>query len=115
MEKADCWFNCREREFEIWSGNKITGLNFKIVERKDSDKSNEMWDYVRNMLRLHCGFGDKHIRNLRLIFNANNKYEHVMIKISELMDYISNPAKPIKNKQAYMVSALLTEFLHSDK
>lgn len=113
-EKADCWFNHSERDFEVWSGNKITGLNFKIIEHKNSDKTNQMWDYVKSMLRLHCGFGEKHIRSLRPIFNENNKYEEVMVKINELTNYVSNPDKPIKNKQAYMASALLSGFIHSE-
>ena len=109
FEKADCWFNCKSRDFVVRTGKKVTHLNFKIItpDLIEEDKSKK--DYVLSLLRMHFKFEDKHINQVLPIFNFNDPNE-IIRKVTELNTYYHNNSTKIADIASYAVSSLLTKF-----
>jgi Initiator Replication protein len=110
--KADCWFKIAEKGFEHKLGKKTIGLSFKVISKKSEEREKDLKDYIRNLLKMHCSFTEKQLHRLKPIFDNAAAYQNIMIKIEELSrKKVDENGARIKNKQAYMIAALLGEFL----
>ena len=108
-EKADCWFNCKESDFTIRDGKKITHLNFKIITPELIEEEEKRKDYILNLLRTHFSFTDKHIDQIRPIFDKANTTE-IIRKISELKNYHLDNINKIGDITGYAIKSLLNQF-----
>jgi len=116
MAKADCWFNISEKGFEHKLGKKTIGLSFKVISKKSEEREKDLKDYIRNLLKMHCSFTEKQLLRLKPIFNYATDFQNIMIKIEVLSHkQVDENGAKIKNKQAYMIAALLGEFAQENQ
>jgi len=115
-KKADCWFNCKEKGFEIKDGKKVIALNFKIIVPELLEEVQDKKDYIRNLLIMHFRFLDSHFKAIQPIlgdFLTKDTASAMLHKITELKLYIKDlegTNESIKDIAAYTVKTLLQEF-----
>jgi plasmid replication initiation protein len=61
FEKADCWFNCNTRDFEIRKGRTVTQLHFKVIVPDLKQLKEVKKQKIIEMLRIHFGFKEEHL------------------------------------------------------
>jgi plasmid replication initiation protein len=107
-EKADLWFNCKDKDFIIKQGNK-TYLNFKIITPDLQETEAKLKDHVFHLLKTHFKFESRNIDQIKPIFD-NSHPSRVLEKINDLyQDYQSNTTK-IADITGYVTKSLLAEF-----
>jgi len=107
--KSDVWFNCKAKDFVVKKGNTVTHLNFKVITPDLQLKEEKNRDQVFYLLKTHFKFEDRHIDQIRPIFD-NAAPSSVIYKIQELHEYyIANVAK-IGDITGYAIKSLLNEF-----
>ena len=111
MEKADIWFNCLEKSFVSKKGNAVTHLNFKIISPELLASEEEKKDHVFYLLRTHFKFEDRHIDQIRPIFD-NTSASKVIEKLTEINEYYRANATKIVDKTGYTIKSLLNEYSH---
>ena len=110
-EKADCWFNCRAKDFEIREGKTVTHLNFKVITPEFALEDTKKADYIRNILRIHYNFTENDLKAINYILqNEDISNKDVINKISKVDEYLSTNSQIIHRKE-YLMKALLQEFL----
>jgi plasmid replication initiation protein len=109
-EKADCWFNCSEGNFERKEGKKVVGLHFKVITPEFEETQRKISNNVKGMLKLHFKFTDDHLKQLAPIFNRNIDINRIQYKILQLNEQIREKSNKISNPQAYIIRSLLNEF-----
>jgi hypothetical protein len=107
--KADCWFNCKSQDFTTKKGNVVTHINFKVITPDLLKEAEMQKDHVFNLLRMHFKFEDRHIDQIRPIFD-NSSTSHILQKIMELHEYYRDNVSRIKDITGYTISVLLNEF-----
>lgn len=108
-KKADCWFNCKEKAFEEKAGNKVIGINFKVITPEFDKMQEKLRESIKRVLRTHMKLTDADIKQLEPVL-AHNDLNEVQVKIVQLNDYIKENRGKIGNKQAYIVTSLLKQF-----
>lgn len=114
FEKADCWFNCKAKDFIKREGDKpkgkVLGFNFKVITPEFEELETKKFDQIFHILRTHFKCNDADILEVsRLLDNERANYERVMNKILQLSEKIGN-SKEIPNKNRYVVTSLVNEF-----
>lgn len=89
-KKANCWFNCSDKEFEERVGKKVVTLNFKVITPVFEEEQSIKVDNIKHLLRLHAGFTDKHIEKVTPIFKSGVDYQAVQLKLLELTTYLKD-------------------------
>lgn len=110
FEKADVWFEVGEVERE---GKAPKFLNFKIITPKNAEQTAAKKNNIIGLLRLHFGFKDSHIENIRHLLAKEEKYQQILLKLTELSEYL-NKNKGIANIPNYTLATLLKIFGESD-
>lgn len=113
-EKADCWFNCKAKDFVKREGNKskgkVLGFNFKVITPELEELEDKKIEQVLNILRSHFNCDDNDIKELAVIFDEETFiYEQVMNKVLNLAERVESD-RSIINKNRYVVTSLLKEF-----
>ena len=114
-KKSDCWFNCAADDFVERTGKKVTMINCKIITPEFEEVRTEKADACRQLLRMHAGFSDKHIEQIRPIFSETVDYGFLNNEIIRLIQYVRENKKEINVPQSYIVTALLRRFKLSDQ
>lgn len=110
-EKADCWFNCKAKDFEVRDGKAVTHLNFKVITPDLAIEDNKKIDYIKNLLRTHFEFNDNDILQLQpILSNEEVTNADVINKISKIAEHLS-ANKQIIHKKEYVLKSLLNEFV----
>lgn len=111
FEKADCWFNCSEPDFEIKKGKQVVQLKFKVITRKLVDQWKDKIFGLERILREHGRLSQKEIDLLKEdVLVPENDYELLANRILEIISYINENAGKITKRQAYIVTSLKKEF-----
>lgn len=113
-EKADCWFNCKAKDFVKREGDKprgkVLGFNFKVITPEFEELEDRKIEQICSVLRTHFSFKDADITEVAKIFDGETfNYERIMNKILELSDKLSED-RSIVNKNRYVLTALMNEF-----
>src|ERR1019366_3664049 len=111
-KKSDCWFNCAADDFVERTGKKVTMINSKIITPEFEEVRTEKADACRQLLRMHAGFSDKHIEQIRPIFSETVDYGFLNNEIIRLIQYVREYKKDISVPQSYIVTSLLKKFAH---
>ena len=85
-KKSDCWFNCKEKGFEVKNGRKVIALNFKIIVPILEEQLNERKDYIRNLLIMHYGFKETHINALQPILGPSIGLAETTVIINKMLE-----------------------------
>ena len=109
-KKSDCWFNCAADDFVERTGKKVTMINCKIITPEFEEVRTEKADACRQLLRMHAGFSDKHIEQIRPIFSETVDYGFLNNEIIRLIQYVREYKKDINVPQSYIVTSLLKKF-----
>lgn len=114
-KKSDCWFNCRMADFEVRENRKVIALNFKIITPEFEKESQKKIDYIRNLLHMHFGFENSHLRHIAPIFDnfTIDRYNAICEKIMDLkraIDQSKGTKSAIHDVASYMSTSLLNEF-----
>lgn len=107
--KADLWFNCNAKDFITRQGNKVTYLNFKIIKPDLIEAESKLKDQVFYLLRTHFKFENRHIDQIRPIFD-NATPSKVLEKLNDLYQYYMNNISNIADITGYAIKSLLNEF-----
>jgi hypothetical protein len=111
-KRADCWFNCKARDFETrGANNKVIGLNFKVITPEFAESQKKQADNIRNMLRMHLFFKDIHITQIEPLLNPETDFTRLGVKIIDLKAHLVKNGGAIMNPQEYVIVALNNEFL----
>lgn len=111
--KADCWFNCAEKSFEIRDSKTVTRLNFKVIVPETENELIVKIENIKMLLRMHMGFKDSHISRLKGVLGSETtkeRVEAIYIKITEISEYITNKkntAEPVQNIATYTLKSIL--------
>lgn len=109
-EKADCWFNCKAKDFEVRDGKTVTHLNFKVITPEFAQEDSKKTEYIKNILKSHFGFSDIDLDVLRPIFNSEDISRQDMInKIMQIAEHLSIHHE-IVHKKEYVLKSLQNEF-----
>jgi Initiator Replication protein len=108
-EKADCWFNCKSEDFVTKQGNSVTHLNFKIITPELIEEEDKKKDYALNLLRTHFKFEDRHIEQIRPLFQHTSA-AHILMKIMALREYYLDNVTKITDVTGYVIKSLQNEF-----
>ncbi len=115
-KKANCWFNCLDKEFEERVGKKVVTLNFKVITPDLVQEQGIKVDNIKHLLRLHAGFTDKHIERIAPIFKNSVDYQAVQLKLLELRAYLKDSqgkdskGNTINDIPGWICISLLNEF-----
>jgi plasmid replication initiation protein len=110
-EKADCWFNCRAKDFEVRDGKTVTHLNFKVITPEFAQEDNKKTDYIRNILKDHFQFTDNDFLALRPILNNDDiTRQQIINKIMQIAEHLSTH-HDIIHKKEYALKSLMNEFI----
>lgn len=115
-KKADCWFYCDAKGFEVKEGRKVVALNFKIVTPELEDQKNDTKDYVINLLKSGFGYQTDDLRPLEPLFRAEIQRADIFAKLMELSQHIKEKAAnndPVNDVPAYVTKSLLNEFINN--
>lgn len=106
-QKADCWFEIAQVERE---GKTVKYLHIKIITVDDVGKFHKLRDDNYNMLKIHFGFTDKHLDQIRPILQSMYLVDRLRSKIIELDQFIKETDTHIGDKPSYVVKSILNEF-----
>lgn len=116
-KKADCWFNCKEKTFEIRERKKVVSLNFKVIVPEMVDDIEAKIENIKHLLRMHLKFKDTHMKALAPLFSndmTQEKVNSITNKVTDIYTYISSvrhTEKKVADEAAYTVKSLLnTDF-----
>jgi len=109
FEKADCWFNCNSEEFVTKQGHSITHLNFKIITPELIEEEEKRRDYIFHLLRTHFKFEDRHIDQIRPLFQKAKTVD-ILMKITALREYYLDNITKIADVTGYVIKSLQNEF-----
>lgn len=90
FEKADCWFNCLAKDFEVRKGKTITHLNFKVIVPELKEMNEVKKNSIIEMLRMHFGFKEEHLVAIKPILADPDNFDKLNLKLLELNDYIQS-------------------------
>ena len=85
-------------------------INLKIITPEFEEVRTEKADACRQLLRMHAGFTDKHIEQIKPVFSHNVDFGFLNNEIIRLIQYVRENKKEISVPQSYIVSSLLKEF-----
>ena len=111
--KADCWFNCAEKSFEIRDNKTVTRLNFKVIVPEMEDELKIKIENIKTLLRIHMGFKNSHISRIEGFLSSKltkERVDAVYFKITEINEYITtkkNTVEPVQNIATYTLKSLL--------
>jgi len=109
LEKADCWFNCKGKDFEIRDGKTVTHLSFKVITPEFAEEDGKKTAYIERILRDNYKFTDADILSIEMVLKSPEiERQHIIKKIIEVSEYISE--NEIGNPKAYVIKSLLTQF-----
>lgn len=109
-EKADCWFNCKAKDFEIRDGKAVTHLNFKVITPEFAQEDTKKTDYIKNILRDHYNFTDLDLNEIRPILNSEDiSRQDIINKIMQISEYLSTHHE-IVHKKEYVIKSIKNEF-----
>lgn len=108
--KADCWFNCAEKDFEQKEGRRVTGFYFKVITPELSDTRQLKADNISELLRRHCGFKNDDIDEIKEILTPYADLDAIIIKIMQLLEYVKERKADIGNPRQYIKLTLLKMF-----
>lgn len=114
FEKADCWFNCKAKDFIKKEGDKprgaVIGFNFKVITPEYMEGEDKKVDQLCYILRTHFGCTDNDIAEIMPIFEPERfNYRAVADKITTVYEKLDST---IHAKNKYIVTALLNEFIN---
>jgi plasmid replication initiation protein len=112
-KKADCWYNCAFKDFEIREGKKVMRLKFKVITPEVEELHPLQKQAFIQALKRFSNFTNKDIEQLNPLFEAQIPIERLSEKMMELDRYFKDPrnTRQITNPQAYIIKSLLKEFL----
>ncbi|RYX84803.1 RepB family plasmid replication initiator protein, partial [bacterium] len=70
LEKADCWFNCKGKDFEIRDGKTITHLSFKVITPEFAEEDSKKTAYIERILRDNYKFTDADIVSIESVLKS---------------------------------------------
>jgi hypothetical protein len=114
-KRADCWFNCRARDFEERRGRKVIGLNFKVITPEFEEAQRVQADNIRDMLRRHLHFKEEHMLKIAPLIHSETDFMRLGVKIIDLVDHLKNKGVDsqgniIMDPQSYAIVALREAF-----
>lgn len=109
FEKADCWFNCENAGFALREGNSVNRLNFKVITPELIEQEGKKIDYIKQLLKNHYHFTDKHLDELKPILCSSNA-QVIITKLLYLNEYISDKNNKITDIPSYVIRTLRNEF-----
>ena len=110
---GDIWFNCREADFEVKDGKKVTGLKFKIIKEEKKPTggvSNKQIAHLHQLCRTLFNFHDKHCEEIQPIFHSGTDFEAVVEKVRYLQTWMLENRQQARYPAAIVVKALLKDF-----
>ena len=110
FERADCWFNCAQHDFEDREGREVVRLRFKVITPGTEQLKARQADLARGYLIQSLGFKPEHLTAVDSIFQTNFDYGRLIDEIHRLDQYIAQNKRKIGNKQAYVISVLMRVF-----
>jgi plasmid replication initiation protein len=108
--KADCWFECSDKDFEEKSGKKVVGLRFKIITPDLEEVNDLKTQQIIQILREHAGFKQTDIDAIKGLFTAKADYGSITNKVLDLLDYTREHRAEIANPKHYIITSLLNAF-----
>ena len=108
--KADCWFNCADKDFETKEGKRVVGLRFKVITPEVEGVAELKKEQAQNILRTHAGFKQIDFKAISDIFYPSADYGAILVKILELINYTEQNKGEINSPTKYIVSSLLKEY-----
>lgn len=114
--KADCWFNCKEKTFELKENRQVTTLCFKIIVPEMIGEAIDNMENIKNLLRLHLKFKDSHIKALDTYLGneiTKDRTETLYLKITEINGYI-NDVKGTEEKARDVAAYTLKSIINSN-
>jgi len=115
-DRADCWFNCSARDFEIRDGKKVTTLNFKVIVPAMQEALKRQADMIKALLKNHFDFQDGHFKAIDPLFSRNfnhDRAENFMSKILSLSDYINRlkgTDDQVNDRASYALKSIINHF-----
>jgi Initiator Replication protein len=109
FEKADCWFNCSDKDFAIKNGNSVTHLNFKVITPELIEDAGKKVDYIINLLKTYFYFTDANIDEIRGVLDAA-VIQALLTKVLFLKEHIDTNRTKITDIPRYVIKTLLNEF-----
>jgi Initiator Replication protein len=112
-EKADCWFNCLAKDFEVRKGKTVTHLNFKIIVPELKEMNEVKRNSTIEMLRAHFQFKEEHFSAISTILdNPDNldKLNYKLIDLNEVIQSKKHTGDHIALIPNYIVSSVLNYF-----
>lgn len=112
-EKADCWFNCLGKDFEVRKGKTVTHLNFKIIVPELKEINEVKKNSTIEMLRTHFQFKEEHFLAIKIILdNPDNldKLNYKLIDLNEVIQTKKHTSERIAAVPNYIVSSVLNYF-----
>ena len=103
FEKSDCWFEIAKVEKE---GKAVKYLHLKIITLDDVSRFNKLKDDNYQMLKMHFGFTDKHLEQIRPILQSINLVERLRTKILELGTFVKQTDTHIGDLPSYVVTSI---------
>jgi hypothetical protein len=108
--KADCWFNCSDKEFEEREGKKVVGLRFKVISPDLEEVASLKREQANNLLRMNFGFKPADLEAISGIFTPEADYGAILNKIFDLIEYVKLNAKEIDDPKRYIIVSLVKTF-----
>jgi hypothetical protein len=109
--KADCWFNCSEKDFEERDGKKVVGLRFKVISPALEEVAILKKEQAWNLLRVNYGFKAVDLEAISDIFSPEADYGAILNKIFDLIEYVKLNAREIDDPKRYIIVSLKKTFL----
>lgn len=108
--KADCWFNCSDKEFEERDGRRVVGLRFKVISPALEEVASLKREQANNLLRMNFGFKPADLEAISDIFAPEADYGAILNKIFDLIEYVKLNAKEIDDPKRYIIVSLVKTF-----
>lgn len=108
--KADCWFDCKEKGFVSRKGKKVIALNFKILTQEFIEATNSKFDNIKNLLKVHASFKQEHLDQMKPLFTQANINKDLFQDVVRLIQYVNDLNNKIKYKQQYIIKSLVVKY-----
>ncbi|QES91056.1 replication initiation protein [Rhizosphaericola mali] len=109
-KKADCWFNCARKDFEVKEGRKVVALNFKIIVPELEEDNQEKISRINYLLKTHAGFKDTDLKLIPSLYDKTINKEEFLARVVELISYCNDGENNVGNTVAYICKSLENEF-----
>ena len=105
--KSDCWFEY----VELYESRTVKNIRFKVITPETEEMDARRKELVKQGLRERLHLTEQQISALSPLFNDDNfRYDLIIMKIDNLVEYIRKNRWKINNPKAYAFDALKNMF-----